>query len=212
MGKIEEIINTWRIERTIPYPLTLDEIISLWIVESSSNDVKINTIKEYGKRYHIRTFIETGTWQGETIQAMLAEFDQIFSIELQNNLYQAAVTKFALYPHIQILNGDSGQVLPQLLTAISQPCLFWLDGHYIPQTPESARGVKDTPILEELYSILNHSVRDHVVLIDDARCFIGPNLLLKDYPTIKELKEYVFTYRTDVIFEVRDDIIRIHRA
>jgi hypothetical protein len=82
--------------------------------------------------------------------------------------------------------------------------LFWLDGHY--SGGITAKGPLDTPIVKELDSILNHSVTGHVILIDDARCFVGEN----DYPTIDELREILHTERPRWVFEVKDDIIRIH--
>jgi hypothetical protein len=49
--------------------------------------------------------------------------------------------------------------------------LFWLDGHFCGGV--SAHGDKGTPILEELNLILSHRVKEHVILIDDARLFNG---------------------------------------
>jgi hypothetical protein len=48
------------------------------------------------------------------------------------------------------------------------------------------------------------------MLIDDARCFIGPNPVFRHYPTIAELRCYVEERRPDLAFSVVDDIIRIH--
>lgn len=70
-------------------------------------------------------------------------------------------------------------------------------------------GVLDTPILLELKAILEHSIKNHVILIDDARCFIGSNPILRNYPTIDQLKEFVARRWNNFSFEVKDDIIRI---
>jgi hypothetical protein len=55
--------------------------------------------------------------------------------------------------------------------------------------------------------ILNELNLNHVILIDDAREFVGTN----GYPTIKELKKLVLTKRKDWSFIVKYDIIRIHK-
>lgn len=48
---------------------------------------------------------------------------------------------------------------------------------------------------------------EHIILIDDARCFVGKN----GYPTIEQVKEYIIERRADWIFDVKDDIIRTHQ-
>ena len=96
-------------------------------------------------------------------------------------------------------------ILPEILNEIEDPCLFWFDAHY--SLGNTARGEKETPVLEELKHIFKHPIEKHVILIDDARCFIGQN----DYPALKELKELVLNRYPRSIFEVEDDIIRVHR-
>ena len=82
------------------------------------------------------------------------------------------------------MQGDSGNVLNQLVPELNSAALFWLDGHY--SGGQTAKGEKECPIYEELKSILASSL-EHIVLIDDARLFIGQH----DYPTIEELKDFV---------------------
>lgn len=166
--------------------------------------VKQNTLKEYGARFHLPVLVETGTFMGHMVQAMRASFSQIYSIELDEALFCRAAKKFAKYPQIEILHGDSASVLPQLLKRLDQPCLFWLDGHY--SAGSTARGAKDSPAMEELRHIVEHRVREHVVLIDDARCF-GTDA---GYPPLGELKELVTSYWPHHTFEIRHDIIRIY--
>lgn len=211
MGNIEEILESWRTKRILPYPLSAEEILSFWnLACPSSIQVKEAAVRDYGDRYNIHTFIETGTWHGDMVQVMIDYFDKIISIELDDALYLAAADKFSSYSHIDIIYGDSSKELPKILDSITEPCLFWLDGHYIPLSSDTAKGDKDTPILEELDCILNHPIHNHVILIDDARCFIGPNSVLNDYPSIPELRNYVLNLRADLVFEVKDDIVRIH--
>lgn len=89
------------------------------------------------------------------------------------------------------------------MSILDQPALFWLDGHY--SGGETAQGEKDTPIYEELDRILDAPDRDHVIIIDDARCF-GRD---RDYPSIQELSDFVRSRRPNVDIAVQDDSIRI---
>ncbi|QRG69336.1 FkbM family methyltransferase [Brevibacillus choshinensis] len=209
MSRMKEIVKSWRSELKVPYALTDQETWDFWMHEMSTVQLKASTIQFYAKGRNVRHFIETGTFKGDMVHRMKPSFDKLTSIELDPKLYQAAKNRFASDAQITILQGDSGRVLPSMLESITEPCLFWLDGHYVPLSPESARGDVDTPILQELQAILRHPVDNHVILIDDARCFIGPNSFLKDYPTIAQLKEFVHQLRPDMSFHVMNDIIRI---
>ncbi|TQR39132.1 FkbM family methyltransferase [Brevibacillus brevis] len=210
MSRMQQIRDTWRKERRIPFPLTEQETWDFWLLEAPTNDLKKSKIKHIAKTMGIRTLIETGTFKGDMLQAMKHHFDLLVSIELDEALFIAAKERFSGDSHIHILHGDSGEVLSNLMHSVTSPCLFWLDGHYIPRSTEAAKGDLDTPILHELAAILQHSVYNHVILIDDARCFIGPNPLLKDYPTIQELREFVHSLRPDLLFVVGNDIIMIY--
>ena len=207
---LEEILKMWREEWRVPANLSGQDIINFWATEYRPHTLKVQTVMIYGAYFNINTLIETGTYRGDMVQATLNQFQKIYSIELDPTLFIRAKIKFAPYPHTNILLGDSGKVLPRILQSIYEPCVFWLDGHYIPLTLDTAKGNVDTPIMQELAAILDHPIKNHVILIDDARCFIGPNKVLKNYPTIKELKDLVAYKRSDLKFVVEDDIIRIY--
>jgi hypothetical protein len=166
---------------------------------------KQSTVRQYAKQYGIRVFIETGTYLGDMVHSVKDLFHEIYSIELSAELYERAKKKFFKYKHISILEGDSSKVLPQILNHVVEPCIFWLDGHW--SGGITAKGEKETPIVAELNHVLGHSIKDHVILIDDARCFTGKN----GYPTLAELRELISDRYPNNIFEVRDDIIRTHK-
>ncbi|MFH1036856.1 MAG: hypothetical protein V1756_02245 [Patescibacteria group bacterium] len=166
--------------------------------------LKQETVKEYARRFGIKSFVETGTYMGKMVEAVKNDFQEIFSVELDENLFEDAKKKFIRYPHIHIIHGDSGKVLSEMLNSIQEPCLFWLDAHY--SGGITAKGDIETPIEDELRAIFTHSIPGHVILIDDACDFIGKD----DYPTIEQLKNRVSNYRSELIFEIKDNIIRIH--
>ena len=159
-------------------------------------------LKYYAEKFQPRILIETGTFMGEMVDACTSIFDEIYSIELSRDLFESAYNRFSKQKHISIIHGDSVDILPEILLKIEEPCLFWLDGHY--SGGFTAKGKKETPILQEVLSILNHHIDGHIILIDDARCFNGRN----DYPTIQELKNTILSYNFDWSFEVKNDVIR----
>lgn len=165
---------------------------------------KKKIIKTYAKQFQIETLVETGTYLGDMVQATQRSFKDIYSIELDPTLYDNAKVKFKKFSHIHLLQGDSGEVLKKLLPSIKKRCLFWLDAHY--SGGITAKGSKETPVLDELESIFTHSVPNHVILIDDARCFKEN----KNYPTLLELKNFVSQFKKDWIVTEEKDIIRIY--
>jgi hypothetical protein len=153
--------------------------------------LKQEIIRSYAKKFQLPVFIETGTYMGETVAALAKDFEEIHSIELQEDLYQTARRQF-------------GDVLGELLNKVHRPALFWLDGHY--SGGITAGGNLQTPIQKELAHISRHSLAlAHVILIDDARLWVGEN----DYPEIDFLHQWVRLNGFQTL-EIADDIIRIH--
>jgi hypothetical protein len=162
---------------------------------------KQNIIDEYRQKYGCKVLIETGTLFGDMVEAQKKRFNKIISIELSVNLFNKAQKRFKNDSNILILQGDSGKVLPKIMQDINEQSLFWLDGHY--SGGITAKGDKDCPIFEELEAILN-SKNNHILLIDDARCFNGQG----DYPTIDQVIEFIRNKNDKYNFEVKHDIIR----
>ena len=71
---------------------------------------KRRIIKRAFKASGARVFVETGTFMGDTVQAMRKSADRIYSIELDAGLAAAAQKRFASDPRITILRGDSGEL------------------------------------------------------------------------------------------------------
>jgi hypothetical protein len=164
--------------------------------------LKQRTVREYGKRYNLRTLIETGTYYGEMVAAVKDDFDRIYSIEFDPELARRAARRFARDKRIQILEGDSRVVLPEVLKSVSEPALFWLDAGYwgwadLARDPER--------LSAEAEAILSHPVKSHVILMDDARMLNGQHGAL----TIAELQSRVAARYPDRRFEVLHDIVRI---
>lgn len=167
------------------------------------HDIKQRVIRKYAERHDLKVLVETGTYLGKMVQAMLPFFKRIYSIELDIALYEKAREKFSDQGKVDIICGDSGIEIGKLLAHLDQPALFWLDGHY--SKGVTAKANKSTPILEELTHIYEAKDNGHVVLIDDARFFgVDP-----DYPGVDEIKELVMSKRDNVCLSVEDDIIKI---
>lgn len=164
--------------------------------------VKQLVIQEYQKKSGYTTLVETGTFLGDMVEVQKARFKKVISIELGVELFERAKDRFINDKNVTIVQGDSGKVLPEVLKDINEPSIFWLDGHY--SAGLTAKGDKMCPIFEEVKAIFGNKRLNHILLIDDARCFNGRD----DYPTVKILTEYIKKNDEKYQVEVKHDIIR----
>lgn len=162
--------------------------------------VKQRTVKHYQKKFGPKIFIETGTYLGDMVAAVASRFTETYSIELSPELCERAQARFAARDDVHILHGDSNDVLPLILQKISEPCLFWLDGHF--SGGITGQGKLDYPILQELEHIRRHPIKNHMILIDDARLYVSPA------PAKEQIIERLRGTNPAYVIEDRDDIIR----
>ena len=152
------------------------------------HEVKVRNLMAMADLYDVHVLVETGTYHGDTISAVQDRFKKIYSIEIYEPFATRAQQKFADLKNVNVILGDSAAKLPGLLAEISEPILFWLDGHYSGQG--TGLGDKETPILAEIEHIhrLRRGYKD-VILIDDARCFTGS----EGYPDLASFMMHLTT-------------------
>ena len=167
--------------------------------------IKFRIIKEYKNRLNLNIIIETGTYLGDTIDKGKHCFKEIYSIELNDYLFNKARTKYSRFDNIHIIKGDSVKALPEIVAKLSKAALFWLDAHY--SGGITGGNVELSPIVKEVECILKQHEHGHVLLIDDANMFIGE----KGYPNIEFLKELIHKYRPGWLIYTKNNIIRAHK-
>lgn len=114
------------------------------------------------RKHPAKVFIETGTqWSGGILTALCVGFyREIHSIDTDYKHYYMAKELFAGNPLIHLSLGDSAIDLGNILKTINEPALIWLDAH---------ADNEPTPLYAELEAISQHSIRNHVIMIDDRR-------------------------------------------
>jgi hypothetical protein len=170
--------------------------------QRSPHLVKQRAVLDYARIYGLRILVETGTYYGEMVAAMQNYFDEIHSVEYDSRLALRAQKKFSRRRHIHIHEGDSQQVVPEILQSLRRPALFWLDAGYYGWA--GLQGDKSR-LTSELESILRHPVAGHVILMDDARGLNGQN----GAPTVAELSARIQSEFPRRRVEVKHDILRI---
>jgi len=106
--------------------------------------IKQRELLYYAQKYVLKTFIETGTFKGDMVEAMKDKFDKVVSIELSEQLFNRANEKFSNTSNVALICGDSGVELKNIMPQLKAPALFWLDGHY--SGGSTAKGDMETPI------------------------------------------------------------------
>lgn len=195
------------LEREPLLPLSGSEPLHLF--DSLEPEDRRVLLRDLGAQYGYNVFIETGTNQGLTPLFLSGSFRDVYTIELHEGLWGAAVQRLSGHGNVHCLQGDSTVVLPEILKTIEEPAVIWLDGHH--SGPGTAYGDHSSPIREELAALFADG-RPHVILVDDARIFDGgPEHLLYEhyyeYPSLtwveQTAKDNHYSY------ELKNDIIRL---
>jgi len=116
-----------------------------------------------------QSFIETGTYMGATIDNIKNFFQNIYTIELNENLFLYSKKKFQNNNNINCLLGNSSEQLQIILKNHNQDTIFFLDGHW--SGGETSKGSEDVPLLKELQIINKYFKNKGIIIIDDLRLF-----------------------------------------
>ena len=157
----------------------------------------------------LKTFVETGTFKGETLEMAQELFAECYSVELSPEYYSAAAHKFEGRRNIHLHSGSSPAFLAIHREKFSvQPVLFWLDAHWC-VAEDTAGADSQSPLLEEL-QVIGRLHRDSVVLIDDARLYLcappKPHRF-RDWPDFHTVVTALLALSADHRLSVVNDVI-----
>ena len=150
--------------------------------------VKIDVLKRYSNSK--MTWVETGTWMGDTTSALSAMAFHVHTIEPQLDFVNLAKIRFKNVENVSLHFGTSEQLFGRILNGLNGDVAFWLDGHF--SAGATFEGDIDTPILGELSAIKEnlHRFSQVSIFVDDFRCFDPSNSEFSDYPERKVLVDW----------------------
>lgn len=160
-------------------------------------------------KFGIRSFVETGTYQGTTAFWASGLFDSVHTIELSEELRQTAQARFGHARNIEFVAGDSREQLSNICHEVPGPILFWLDAHY--SAGITAGGGEMAPVLGEI-EIIDRHMPDAVIMIDDARLFERPPPephALDEYPSLNQTLEALNAHVPRYVAIVDDVIVAV---
>lgn len=137
------------------------------------------------KYQNIKNFVETGTYKGETVIDNSPHFDNLYTIEINENLYSQAVEMANKLNkgNINFYMGDSLQILNDIIPYVKDGAIFFIDSH-ISGTDTSYNGVNYVPLIEELDIILNYKLGPSVFVFNCTRFWKGCNQEVWDWEHI----------------------------
>ena len=130
----------------------------------------------YAAKYKISSLLETGTHVGQTCLYALCSryFTTILSVELSDTYFEWLEQNFAesctssgvdiSRVNVSLWHGDSRDKMPEMLSALHETAVVWLDAH-----DSGGDTSPTTPLIDELNMLAGHSIKDHVIMIDDIK-------------------------------------------
>ena len=154
------------------------------------------------------TFVETGTYKGDTVQVALNYgFKNIHSIELNRELFEECAKRFIDQKIVKIWHGESQDNLKNILKTVNGQATFWLDAHASGPLPGGRFG--GSPLVQEIKMIGEHHIKNHILIIDDCRLFGSEEWSgLKKEQVVDAILDINYKYRiTYVDGEIPGDIM-----
>jgi hypothetical protein len=164
--------------------------------------VKMNVLTQYK---FIELWIETGTFMGDTSEALAKRYPKVITIEPDPKLYARAAMRFLNVNNLEVINGLSELTLEGILHKAEFERIdsvgLWLDGHF--SEGITFKGPLQTPIIKELEIIekFNGKFKNVYIFIDDFRSFVNGEI---EYPKPNYLVDWAV--RGNFSWEVHHDI------
>lgn len=151
-------------------------------ISKAEGILRYEDLQSFKSLFGIQSFLETGTYAGDTTAVASRVYPHVYSVEIFKPLYDRAKIRFATTPNVHLYFGDTCVVLQNMIRDSLPKRLYWLDAH------SSGGGTGGTPgfspILAELGQIYDLGDVDSVILIDDMRgmchCDSRTNLPLRE--------------------------------
>ncbi|MCX6135485.1 MAG: hypothetical protein NTU47_16895 [Ignavibacteriales bacterium] len=171
--------------------------------------VDVGLIAALKKILPLDVFVETGTFEGDTIELVLPLFSAVHSVELSEDYYRQVMLRFGKNPKLTLHLGHSADILKKLSPELERAsALIWLDAHWC-VADKTAGGTSQCPLLDELDAIGSLGP-DSVVLIDDARLFLCPPPYpheVSHWPRFQKVIEKVFSLSKSHEIAIANDVI-----
>jgi len=126
-------------------------------------------LRIFRQRAH-ELFVESGTYRGDTVAFFVGHARRIVSVEVDPALHGAARDRFGAEPSVEILLGDSLDLIPPLIADARTSTMLFLDGHFSDGVTGQGRELEPArTILGDLAGKARSTAL--TVVVDDLRLF-----------------------------------------
>lgn len=156
--------------------------------------------------FNIVSFIETGTYKGDTAIWASKYFKNVMTIE-NSKIFYDEIVKNKNPDNIEFLFGDSNEILKQIVPKLGKSAIFWLDAHWC--GGDSFGEKSQCPLIQELDTIIKTQI-PHFIFIDDARLFMSPPPLpnqIDQWPTIDMIIQTIQSGQDHYYIVIFEDVI-----
>jgi hypothetical protein len=155
-------------------------------------------------------FLETGTFQGDTIDYVnnndICKPSKIISLELSDVFFAACTKRFENNERIHLYKGNSKYDLYDIIKDIPTKITFWLDSHWSGTPDVGCDPITVCPVLEELEQIKNHHLNTHTIMIDDIRLMNNSDSKFIGFPvTIDQIVAKLYEINPNYTIRYFDD-------
>ena len=144
------------------------------------NIVFLELLERYKEKLNydgIQTFFEAGSYNGNNAADFANVFNNVISIEIDENMYNECIENHGDKKNIKFIRGDASEnLLSVLRESPDERMVILLDDHTR----------YDSFIKEELEAIQHNTNVDHIIIIDDIN-----NLGTGTYPTVETIEKLV---------------------
>jgi len=137
---------------------------------SSIQELGLTQLRDF---YGLRTFIETGCFQGGGIAAALnAGFEDVYSCDIDPASVEHCQNRFADNDGVHLLASESTMAITEFCRISQHPSLFWLDAHFPTYYGNEGADTASTrfPLPLELEIISKRAnIASDVIAFDDLR-------------------------------------------
>jgi hypothetical protein len=156
------------------------------------------------------TFIETGTFQGDTLHNIIENSNykpnNIISLEISDIFFNKCIKRFEDISSVKIYKANSKYDLYNIIKDIDLPITFWLDSHWSGTPDVGCDNETTCPILEELEQIKRHTIKTHTIMIDDIRLMNSSNNKLSGFPvSLEQIISSIYEINSKYIIKYYDD-------
>ena len=156
-----------------------------------------------------KRFVETGTFEGRSLQIAVGMFDECYSVDISESYYRMGIEQFSGIPTVNLALGSSAEFLRvnrELFS--SSPTVFWLDAHWC-AADHTSDSTGQSPLLQEIEALgALHPMS--TLLIDDARLYLAPPLYphrVNEWPDLHDVMAKLLASSAGHRMMVLNDVI-----